>query len=48
VIISLLAIAGGVFLFLRIKCARRTERDDEARLDGMLEESFPASDSPAY
>jgi hypothetical protein len=46
-ILSLLAVAGGVFLFQRIKCAARIERDS-ARLDEMLEQSFPASDAPAY
>lgn len=46
-ILSLLAVAGGVFLFQRIKCAQRVERD-EARLDDMLDQSFPASDALAY
>jgi hypothetical protein len=52
VIVSLLAVAGGVFLFRMIRGARRTDRDEEERLDcmldGMLEQSFPASDAPAY
>jgi hypothetical protein len=47
VILSLLAMAGGVFLFQRIKCTRRVEQDD-AKLDDMLDQSFPASDAPAY
>jgi len=47
VILSVLAMAGGVFLFQRIKCTREAERAD-ARLDEMLEQSFPASDAPAY
>jgi hypothetical protein len=46
-ILSLLAVAGGVFLFQRIKCARQAGRK-EARLDDMLDQSFPASDAPAY
>jgi hypothetical protein len=46
-ILSLLALAGGVFLFRRIKCGRQAERED-ARLDEMLDQSFPASDAPAY
>ncbi len=46
-ILSLLAVAGGVFLFQRIKCSRRDDRND-ARLDEMLEHNFPASDAPAY
>ena len=46
-ILSLLAVAGGMFLFQKIKCARQVERE-EARLDEMLEQSFPASDAPAY
>jgi hypothetical protein len=48
VIISLLAVVGGVLLFRKLKCARRDERAGEARLDEMLEQSFPASDAPAY
>ena len=48
VILSLLAVAGGVFLFRRIKCAGRAEPADDARLDEMVEQSFPASDAPAY
>jgi hypothetical protein len=48
VIFSLLAVAGGVFLFSRIRCVRPVERDHDARLDEMLEQSFPASDAPAY
>ncbi len=44
---SLLAVAGGVFLFQKLKCSRQAERDD-ARLDDMLDQSFPASDAPAY
>jgi hypothetical protein len=48
VILSLLALVGGVFLFRRIKWAGRNERDDDARLDEMVEQSFPASDAPAY
>jgi len=47
-IFSLLAVVGGVFLFRRIKCAPRAEPDHDARLDEMLEQSFPASDAPAY
>lgn len=47
VIVSMLAVVGGVFLFRRIKRARPAERDD-ARLDDMVEQSFPASDAPAY
>jgi hypothetical protein len=47
-IISMLALAGGVFLFQRIKCARQADREDDARLDDMVEQSFPASDAPAY
>jgi hypothetical protein len=48
VILSLLAVVGGVFLFRRIRCGRRVEGDDEARLDEMVEQSFPASDAPVY
>jgi hypothetical protein len=48
VIISLLAVLGGVFLFRRIRCARRAGPEHDARLDEMLDQSFPASDSPAY
>jgi hypothetical protein len=47
-IISLCAVVGGVYLFRKLMCARRVERDDEARLDEMLDQSFPASDAPAY
>ncbi len=47
VILSLLAVIGGVFLFRKIKCGHLHESDD-ARLDEMLEQSFPASDVPAY
>jgi hypothetical protein len=46
-ILSLLAVVGGVVLFRRIKCAGRAERDDDTRLDEMVEQSFPASDAPA-
>jgi hypothetical protein len=48
VAISLLAVVGGVFLFHRISSARHSEPDRDARLDEMLDQSFPASDAPAY
>jgi hypothetical protein len=47
-IISVLAAIGGVFLFRQIKSARRAEPVDDGGLDEMVEQSFPASDAPAY
>jgi len=47
-ILSLLAVIGGVFLFQRIRCARRAGSEPDATLDAMVEQSFPASDAPAY
>jgi hypothetical protein len=48
VIISLVAVVAGVFLFRKFKCTRRDESAGEDRLDEMVEQSFPASDAPAY
>jgi hypothetical protein len=47
-IISLLAVVGGVFLFRKFKGARRDGNDDDAMLDEMLDQSFPASDPPGF
>jgi hypothetical protein len=44
----LLAIAGCLFLFRRTKKPRPPDPDQDALIDAMSEQSFPASDAPAY
>jgi len=48
VLFSLAAMAGGLFLFQMIKRRDAAHPEGEARLDEMLEQSFPASDAPSY
>ena len=59
-IFSLVALAGGVFLYRKVKSSsagqmahdavlRATKKQtDDALVDAMSEQSFPASDAPAY
>lgn len=52
-IISLMAIAGGVWLYRKLKAsadslAEAKRRADDVLVDAMSEQSFPASDAPAY
>jgi hypothetical protein len=51
VILTAAALAGGIFLAFRLKISlRRTsqKKADDILIDSMSEQSFPASDAPAY